>query len=701
MSRLHPFRFVILLCLLSVLAFAQSQIVGHWEGAIQLPGAALAIQVDVKTEADGKLAAAITIPQQGARDMALGNVSFNAGELAFAIPNIPGDPQFRGKLSADGQKIEGTFTQGGQRFPCNLERKADPGTDAKAVLASLDAFINDGLKKFDVPGMSIAVVKGKEIIYAKGFGHRDVEKQLPVTPDTLFAIGSCSKAFTTFVLGTLVDDGKVEWDQPVRTYIPWFKMNETSVTERLSVRDLITHRSGLPRHDLVWYNNYDASREQLVRRLPYLELSADLRARFQYNNLMFVTAGYLTEVMTGKSWEAAVRERVFAPLEMPRTNFAVADSQKDADFAYPYAKRGDKVVKIPFRPITNIGPAGSINSSANEMAHWVSAHLNGGQYNGKKVAAAATVKEMHQPQMATGAPSTRADISPQDYGLGWFIDTYRGHQRVHHGGNIDGFSANTVLFPNDGYGIVVLTNLNGTPLRELIVREIADRLFKLEAVPWLNAGAGERALGEAAMKEGSERKTSARVSGTQAAHKLDDYAGDYEHPGYGKLKVALREGKLHFTYNSINAPLEHWHYETFNVLKGEDPTFEDAKLTFQTDANGNIVNLSALMEPSVNEIVFKKKPAAQWFDAAYLARFVGDYTLINQPISISLRGNALVAQMPGAPPQELVPGVDGGFMAKQSRAQTWYFTTDAQGQVTGIEVRQRGAVLNAKRKLAK
>lgn len=682
----------------AIWAQTATTITGHWEGAIQLPGAALAIQVDVKSEAAGKLAATITIPQQGARDMALSNVRFINGEFDFQIPNAPGNPQYRGKLTADGQKIEGVLTQGGQSFPCNLERKADPGTDAKALLASLDALINDGLKKFDVPGMSIAVVKGKEIIYAKGFGYRDVEKQLPVTPDTLFAIGSCSKAFTTFVLGTLVDDGKVEWDQPVRNYIPWFKMNEASVTERLSVRDLVTHRAGLPRHDLVWYNNYEASREQLVRRLPYLELSADLRARFQYNNLMFVTAGYLTEVMTGKTWEAAVRERVFAPLEMGRTNFAVAESQKDADFAQPYAKRGDKVIKIPFRPITNIGPAGSINSSANEMAHWVSAHLNGGQYNGKKVAAAATVKEMHQPQMATGAPSTRADISAQNYGLGWFIDTYRGHQRVHHGGNIDGFSANTVLFPNDGYGIVVLTNLNGTPLRELIVREIADRLFKLEAVPWLNAAAGERALSEAAMKEGSQRKTAARVNGTQAAHKLEDYAGDYEHPGYGVLKVALREGKLQYTYNSIVASLEHWHYETFNALKSEDPTFEDAKLTFQADANGNVVNLSALMEPSVNEIVFKKKPAAQWFEAAYLARFVGDYTLINQTISVSLRGNTLIAQAPGAPPQELVPGVDGGFTMKQSRAQIWYFTTDAQGKVTGIEVRQRGAVLNAKRK---
>ena len=165
-------------------------------------------------------------------------------------------------------------------------------------------------------------MKNKEVIYAKGFGYRDVEKQSPVTTDTLFAIGSSTKAFTTFVLGTLVDQEKIEWDKPVREYIPWFKMYDPSVTERLSVRDLVTHRSGLPRHDPAWYNNYSASRESLVRKLPYLEPSADLRVKWQYNNLMFLTAGYLTEVMTGKTWEDAVRERILNPLDMKRTNFS-------------------------------------------------------------------------------------------------------------------------------------------------------------------------------------------------------------------------------------------------------------------------------------------------------------------------------------------------------------------------------------------
>ena len=214
----------LLLSLSSTLTFAaiqQSTIAVHWEGAIKLPTGALNFSVDFTGASDGKLAATITIPQQGAKDLPMANVGFDNGEVTFVLPNLPGDPKFRGKLSTDGQKIEGTFSQGGANFPRSLERKADPVADAKEALAGFDDIVADAMKKFEVPGMAIAIVKDKEVIYTKGFGLRDVEKQLPVTADTIFAIGSSSKAFTTFVLGTLVDEGKIEWDKPVRNYIPW------------------------------------------------------------------------------------------------------------------------------------------------------------------------------------------------------------------------------------------------------------------------------------------------------------------------------------------------------------------------------------------------------------------------------------------------------------------------------------------------
>lgn len=698
----HRFLLAISLCLviagIGLAAVQATNLPGHWEGTIKLPTGELNFSVDVTAGADGKLAGTITIPQQGARDLPLANVSQNGVAVAFDIAGVPGDPQFRGQLSADGQKIAGNLSQGGAAFPFALERKAAPAAAAKEILAGLDEVVNDALKKLEVPGMAIAVVQGKEVILAKGYGFRDVEKQLPVTADTLFAIGSSTKAFTTFTLGTLVDEGKVEWDQPVRTYIPWLKLVDPVATERLSVRDLVTHRSGLPRHDSVWYNNYTASRENFVRRLAWLEPSADLRARFQYNNLMYLTAGYLTEVLTGKSWENAVRDRVLAPLGMARTNFSVLDSQKDADFSQPYAKRGEQVIRIPFRNIGNIGPAGSINSSVNEMSRWVLAHLNGGKVGDKKIAEAATVNEMHQPQMTTGAPSERPDISPSDYAMGWMVDTYRGHQRVHHGGNIDGFSANVVLFPKDGVGIVALTNLNGTALRELIVRVIADRLFRLDKVDWINAAAANRARSEAASKEGEKKKEATRVAGTQPAHKLSDYAGVYEHPGYGELTVALRDGKLEATYNNMTAPLEHWHYETFNGMKGQEVVFENLKFTFQTDVRGYVAKVAAMLEPAVEEIVFTRKPDARLFDPAYLARFTGEYDLLGQTITVSLKGNVLTAQLPGQPRSELIPGIDGDFTPKLSRASIWHFVLDESGKATAIELRQPATVLTAKRK---
>ncbi|MEN3335272.1 MAG: hypothetical protein V7641_4637 [Blastocatellia bacterium] len=485
---------------LKAAAAQDSKFLGHWEGAIQVPGTPLAISVDFTARSGGGLNATISIPAQGAKDLPLTNVSQTDSAIEFKIPGVPGDPSFKGTLAADGAKISGTFTQGGVNIPFTLERKASPAATAQEALKGFDEVVTEAMKKFDVPGMAIAIIKDKEVIYSKGFGYRDVEKQLPVTSDTLFAIGSSTKAFTTFVLGTLVDEGKIEWDKPVRNYIPWFKLYDTGASERLTPRDLVTHRSGLPRHDLVWYNNYDASRKWLVERLPYLEPSADLREKFQYNNLMFLTAGYLTEVVTGKTWEEAVRERILLPLGMTHTNFSVADSQKEADAALGYRLplKEKKLEKMPFRPITNMGPAGSINSSVNDMSHWVIAHLNGGKYGDKRIANAATVEDMHLAHMTTGATIGRPDVSPDDYGMGWFVNTYRGHRRVQHGGNIDGFSANVALFPQDGVGVVVLTNLNGTPLRDLIVNVIADRLMKIEPVDWIAQAAAVRAAGEAA-----------------------------------------------------------------------------------------------------------------------------------------------------------------------------------------------------------
>ena len=566
----------------------------------------------------------------------------------------------------------------------------------KSSLAGFDDFMASAMQEFKVPGAAVAIVKDGKIILAKGYGYRDVAHKQPITGKTLFPIASITKSFTVTSLGTLVDEGKLDWDKPVREYLPGFRMYDPVATEQLTTRDMVTHRSGLPRHDLVWYSS-SFSREELVNRLRYLEPNKPLREKFQYNNLMFLTAGYLVETLTGKKWEDAVRGLVFDPLDMTRSNFNVADSQKDSDYAQPYADRDQKVVKIPFRNITNIGPAGAINSSVNEMSHWVMVHINDGAFKGKQLISAATIADMHTPYMPTGGTPARPDISSSDYGLAWFIDTYRGHQRVEHGGNIDGFSALVSLFPKDGIGFVVLTNKNGTGLPDLIVQTAADRIFGLEAVDWIGDAAKKMAQGAEAEKKAEEKKTTRRRLGTVPSHKLDEYAGDYNHPGYGDLKVSLAMGKLSFTYNAITTPLEHWHFETFNGAKTDDPTFQDMKLTFRTDVNGNVSAVVAPFEPTEDDIVFARKPDAKLSDPAYLKKVSGEYDFSGQRVTVSPKGGRLTLTMPGQPTLDLVPGLGGEYSLKQAMSITVKFVEDAAGQVTGLAINQPNGVFEAKR----
>lgn len=702
MKRLSHLSFILVLFVFfwltsSVVPGEAASLAGHWEGAIDVPGMKLEVDIDFSQEADGSWKGDISIPLQKAKDLPLANISIEGSQITFSIPGVPGDPTFKGTFSEDGNTISGDFTQGGKTFPFTLTREVDPAAKAKKALRGFDDIVNDAIKTFKVPGLAIAIVKDDEVIFSKGFGYRDVEQKLPMTADTLLAIGSASKAFTTFALGVLVDEGRLEWDKPVRNYIPWFRLYDPVMGERLTPRDMVTHRSGLPRHDLVWYNNFTASREEFVERLAHLQPSADLREKFQYNNLMYLTAGYLVEVLTGKKWEDSIRALVFEPLGMIRTNFSVENSQKENDFAQPYREEEGKIEKIPFRNITNIGPAGSINSCVNEMSNWLIVHLYGGKFKDKQIINPTTLEDMHLAHMPTGGTPSRPEISPADYGMGWFVDNYRGHRRVHHGGNIDGFSAMVSMLPQDGFGFVVLSNKNGTPVPELIIHTAVDILLELEPVDWLGEAAKRKAEGEEAEKKAEEKKYVRQKSGTKPAHKIEEYVGDYEHPGYGEIKVFLKDKKLFFTYNGITTPLEHWHYETFNGGKADDPTFEDSKLTFRTDVKGNVAEIAAPFEPRTEEITFKKKPDARFFDPEYLKQFAGQYKLLSQAFTVNLKGSTLTLHVPGQPLYDLVPDLGGEFFLKQFKIISLRFIMDEQDNVTKFEISMPGGVYEAER----
>lgn len=577
-----------------------------------------------------------------------------------------------------------------------------PADTLRARLSTFAPAIDSMLAAWQVPGVGIAIVRGKEVVFSGGYGKRDVERDLPVTSRTLFAIGSSTKAFTTFTVATLVQDARLSWDAPVRSFLPWFQLYDKSAGERLTVRDLVTHRSGLPRHDAMWYNNNRDTREELVRRLAYLPPNKDLRELWQYNNLMYLTAGYLIEQQTGGTWESAVRERIFQPLGMKASTFSVKDAERSAEAARPYDVRKDTLTRIPYRDISLIGPAGSIMSTPDDMARWVALHLAGGRTGDKQLLRPDLLREMYQSHMAIQgsgfSPADDPDDGPTSYGLGWFLTTYRGHALVHHGGNIDGFSALVAMLPRDSLGFVVLTNRNATPVPMLLVRHLTDRFLGMaprnhsgKALARRNAARAENSAAEARLQE-------LRVAGTRPAHPLAEYAGEYRHPGYGLMTFALAGDTLIGTYNGIRAPFAHWHFETFRgEAAGLEKALEGAKLTFRTSERGEVSGFDLALEGQVAPQFWEKQPDALLKDPAVLARLAGRYKLQGAPITVAVEDGALTAVVPLQPTYHLVPERSYRFRLRELQGYYVWFLVEPGGKVTGLEFQQPNGIFNAER----
>lgn len=675
-------------------AAPQDLCTGHWDGRITLPNAALDFDVDFVRSANGDCTGDLSIPAQQARDVKLSNVRVRGDSVHFEMGGVAGTPTFNGAAVADRRTISGAFTQATLKVSFSMTRGASPAERARKALEGFDAWVDSARTAWKVAGLSVGIVVNGEVVYLKGHGYRDVEKKLPVTPNTLFAIGSSSKAFTTFAMASLVEQGKLAWDVPLRTYLPWFKLTDEAVAQRLTPRDLVTHRSGMPRHDALWYNNNWATREELVRRLAYLPLNADLREKFQYNNLMFLTAGYLVGSLTGKTWEEGVSQLVLTPLGMSRTNFSVAQSKADADHAEPYEVRKDTIAHIPFRDITLVGPAGSINSSAADMTRWVTMHLAGGKLEGKQIVRADLVKDMYRPYTPIGGITANPELGPQSYGLGWFVDTYRGHYRAEHGGNIDGFTASVTLLPNDNIGIVVLANQNGAALPQLLSRHAMDRLFGGDRKDWSGLALAASKASAAANLAGAATADSLRTLGTTPQHKLAEYVGAYADSGYGALRVTMERDTLVLTYNNITAKLQHWHYETFRALRNPaDPALEGMTVTFRTDARGRVDGAVLPIEPAVKPVAFGRQPDARLRDAAFLQTLVGRYKSALGEITITLAGTTLTATQSTGASTVLDPGLGLEFQSRANTSVSMQFVVDAAGKVTALRSIQPGVVM--------
>jgi CubicO group peptidase (beta-lactamase class C family) len=423
------------------------------------------------------------------------------------------------------------------------------------------------MREWGVPGAAIAIVRPDGVAYAKGYGAREIGKPDPVTPDTAFAIGSTTKAFTAAAIAMLVDEGKMSWDDPVRKHIPWFHLQDPAADQLVTIRDLLTHRTGLSRNDMLWYAS-PWDREELIRRLAFVRPSRPFRGAWQYNNLMFLTAGYAASHAAGSSWEELVQKRIFDPLGMKSATFHVEDAQKQNDHATGNALRDGKVVTTPWRNIDNIGPAGSINSSVNDLSRWVRLQLNGGVFEGRRLISAASMAEMHTPQMAMRPEDWGRSWNPETrqmtYALGWTLHDYRGRYLVSHGGAIDGFRANITILPDDKLGIIVLSNLGQENMPEALRWTLIDIALGLAPRDW-DAELRAHFKKETDDAQAVARKLmDARRPDTKPSLALNQYAGEYFDPGYGKVTIAEDKGRLLISWSNVaRAPLEHFQFDTF------------------------------------------------------------------------------------------------------------------------------------------
>lgn len=713
MSTRHPSRtlplaaFVAGLLLFTAPLLADpADFVGHWEGEIAVPGQALAFDVDLEVAEDGSLTGDLSIPVQQLRDFALAELRVDGDDIHFELAGIPGNPTFDGTRADD--VVSGTFMQGGGSLDFEMSRGASDSEDAASALDDFGTLVERALADLNVPGAGLAVVHGGEIVLAEGYGLRDAENDLPMTADSLFAIGSTSKAMTATLLGMLADEGTFDFDAPVVDYLPEFRLSDRERTLQLTTRDMLTHRTGLPRHDLAWYGREDAERETLLAAMEHFEFSAGLRERWQYNNFMFMAAGYLAGHLGGSDWETVLRARLLEPLGMERSNVHVAESQEDADHAVPHRENdADEIEVIPFRPIEAMGPAGAVNSSVREMASWLLFNLNQGRTaSGEQLIQPGTLADIHTGHMAMGAPSTRADVSAGVYGLGWMVDMYRGHRRVHHGGGIDGFNTQVMLFPDDGLGVVAFTNRN-SGLSTAMAQGVADRVLDLEPVDWFAEQVQARAQGEQAQGQMEETKEAVRVQGTSPSHDLADYAGTYGHPGYGEVTFTVVDESdgsgttaLTLDFHGIEAPMEHWHYDTWSGAEVDDgdPTLQNTKFLFHTNVDGLISAVESSLEPAASAIVFARVPDPKLSDPAYLETLAGTYAgLTGVRFTIQLQGDRLTAHIPGQPILHLAPTLSGRFEIEEAKIASVEFVTDDDGVVTKLRIHQPGGAVEAER----
>jgi CubicO group peptidase (beta-lactamase class C family) len=556
-------------------------------------------------------------------------------------------------------------------------------------LTGFDAYMEKVLKDWNAPGIGVGVVVNDQLVFAKGYGYRDYEKKLPFTPTTLCPIASNTKLFTAVSAGMLVEEGKLTWDKPIRQSVPAIQFYNDELNNTVTLHDMLSHRTGITRHDTIWYKS-EFTRKELFDRLKYLEPQQPIRQMFLYNNMMYAATGYVIELQSGKPWEQFVRERILTPLAMDSTVYSIPDMVKHPDHGVPFTEKRDsfEIYRIPYyEEQQGIGPAGAIISNIEEMSHWLTALMNEGKYKGRQVLPAAVLKATLEPSIALpntlGESKGYWEILNAAYGMARETAAYRGHLITFHGGDIDGFHSQVSFLPNDHIGVIVFViGDHCAPLYNIVSYNVYERLLGMEVTPWSERRLDMRLKDKRAGKEARAKAGADQVKDTKPSHALADYAGGYENPAYGILQIGLKDNQLRFDFHQMQFPMTHFHYDRFDTP--DDERYGKWSVNFRTNPQGDVDQ--AVMSLDEAEAVFTRKPETA--DPKLLAQLAGTY---ETPDGIKLQvvyneatGLSLVA--PGAPPFKLNLTKGLRFSTPQFSDLVIEFVME-NGRVTGLKER--------------
>lgn len=563
-------------------------------------------------------------------------------------------------------------------------------------LEGVEKTIDQLLKEWNVPGASIAIVEKGRVLMAKGFGYKDYERKLPATENTLFAIGSCTKAFTAALLSEPIAQKKIELDVPAQIYYPALQFKTSELNNNVTLRDMLTHRTGLPRHDYAWYSGAATTREGMVQQLRYLEPSSSLRQKFQYNNYMYITIGALLEKLMGKTWEQQVQERLFTPLGMVNSTTGSIVGQKD--FANGYNYFNNQIQILPHLPdyLTGVAPAGGICSNAKDMSNWLLMWTNQGKYEGKDIISKQFYTEAISSQMVVepNLPTKyTADYFFFNYGLGWYTANYRGHYGVGHGGNINGFSSFVTFLPTDSVGVFISVNQNNSPLVRVINNVLLDKLIQAPFRDW------NMMIKSTMNKSVSEREMD--KSHAKQTHTLESYAGTYSNDGYGTISIKEENGRLTGVFNKwqVNLTQTQYNYFAFSIV--EKTAVEDSNpinAEFLIDSEGNISAIKIPFESTVNDIVFRKQ-AGKSNLGLNLKQYTGEYVVMGMTAKIYLsEEGVLKAVIPGQPEYEMDFIQTDEFTIRGAKGVKVNFLRDAKSTINGFNLIQPNGKFSATKK---